>query len=67
MIKVDYMREKQFSIETNILIDALSLYKVNNSIEAMKDYLEDLISSKGLQSDQIDMFIRNIRDYHKKD
>jgi len=67
MIKVDYIREKQFSIETNILIDALSLYKVNNSIEAVKDYLEDLKSSKGLQSDQIDMFIRIIRDYHKKD
>jgi Fe-S-cluster containining protein len=67
MIKEDYMREKQFNIEKSILIDAVSLYEKNNSIEAVKDHLRNLKSDIGLQSDQIDMFIRIIMDYKRKD
>jgi Fe-S-cluster containining protein len=66
MIKEDYIREEQFNIETNILIDLLSLYKQNNSIEAVKNYLKDLESGIGLQKHQIDMFVRILRNYNKK-
>jgi Fe-S-cluster containining protein len=66
MLEEDNIREKQFNIETSILINAVSLYNKNISIEKVKKYLKDLKSDIGLQKHQVDMFIRIIINYSKK-